>query len=67
MRNSITDPRPCFKLMMSLESTVPYWRVSGDISRTTGKPKLGRLHLDNKTLTTEEQEDVYLESILILY
>jgi len=40
MRNSITDPRPCFKLTTSLESTVPYWRLSGDISRTTEKPNL---------------------------
>jgi len=53
--------------MMSLESTVPYWRLSGDISRTTEKPKLAALHLDNKTVATEEQEDFLLESILILY
>jgi len=67
MRNLITHSRPCFKLMMSLESTVPYWRLSGDISRTTDKPKLARLHLGNKIVATEEQDDFYLQSILILH
>ena len=31
------------------------------------KQKLARFHLDNKTVTTEEQNYFYLESILILY
>jgi len=31
------------------------------------KPKLARRHLDDKTVATEGQDDLYLQSILILY
>jgi hypothetical protein len=35
-------------------------------SWTNDKPKLARLHLDNKTVVIEEKRDFYCESILIM-